>query len=63
MFQVPHPYGLVIVGTHMYWTDWKTQSVHRADKRNGSDSQIIRKGLEGLMDIRSVQVSYFLFIH
>ncbi|KAK6619502.1 hypothetical protein RUM43_012259 [Polyplax serrata] len=53
--KVPHPYGLVIVGTHMYWTDWKTQSVHRADKRNGSDSQIIRKGLEGLMDIRSVQ--------
>lgn len=40
----------------MYWTDWKTQSVHRAEKESGNDSQIIRKGLEGLMDIRSVQV-------
>ncbi|PSN54231.1 Low-density lipoprotein receptor-related protein 4 [Blattella germanica] len=53
---VPHPYGLVIVGTHMYWTDWQTKALHRADKTNGSDNTIIRGKLEGLMDIRSVQV-------
>ena len=53
---VPHPYGLVIVGTHMYWTDWQTYALHRADKINGNDSTIIRGRLEGLMDVRSVQV-------
>ncbi|KDR24262.1 Low-density lipoprotein receptor-related protein 4, partial [Zootermopsis nevadensis] len=53
---VPHPYGLVIVGTHIYWTDWQTKALHRADKINGIDNTIIRGKLEGLMDIRSVQV-------
>jgi len=53
---VPHPYGLVIVGIHMYWTDWQTYALHRADKISGNDSTIIRGKLEGLMDVRSVQV-------
>jgi sugar lactone lactonase YvrE len=53
---VPHPYGLVIVGTHIYWTDWKTEALHRADKINGTDNTVITGKLEGLMDIRSVQV-------
>lgn len=56
---VPHPYGLVIVGSHMYWTDWKTEALHRAEKGNGSDRVIIRSKLEGLMDIRSVQVMFY----
>lgn len=53
---VPYPYGIVIVGQHVYWTDWKTKSLHRADKTNGKDPIIIRENLEGLMDIRAVQV-------
>lgn len=57
---LPHPYGLVVVGNHIYWTDWQTQAVHRADKVNGSDEIIIRDKLEGLMDIRSVQVIFKL---
>ncbi|XP_044749052.1 low-density lipoprotein receptor-related protein 4 [Coccinella septempunctata] len=52
---LPHPYGLVIVGNHMYWTDWKTQALHRAEKFKGSDSKIIRRNLTGLMDVRAVQ--------
>lgn len=51
----PHPYGLVVVGNHIYWTDWETQALHRADKLNGSDSVVIRGKLSGLMDVRSVQ--------
>ncbi|KAJ2950742.1 hypothetical protein O0L34_g9004 [Tuta absoluta] len=53
--QVPYPYGIVIVGQHIYWTDWKTKSLHRADKTNGKDQLVIRENLEGLMDIRAVQ--------
>jgi hypothetical protein len=40
----------------MYWTDWQTNALHRADKINGTDNTIIRGKLEGLMDVRSVQV-------
>lgn len=53
---VPHPYGLVVVGEYMYWTDWQTQALHRADKIKGTDRVVIRDKLEGLMDIRSIQV-------
>lgn len=65
---LPHPYGLVVVGNHIYWTDWQTQAIHRADKVNGTDKIIIRDKLEGLMDIRSVQVynnqiNMNIFIH
>lgn len=52
---VPHPYGLVVVGNHIYWTDWQTRSLHRADKITGDDKTIIRDRLDGLMDVRSVQ--------
>lgn len=55
---VPYPYGIVIVGQYVYWTDWRTQALHRADKVSGKNSIIIRKNLEGLMDIRAVQVSW-----
>ncbi|XP_052737933.1 low-density lipoprotein receptor-related protein 4 isoform X1 [Bicyclus anynana] len=53
--QVPYPYGIVIVGTHIYWTDWKTKALHRADKSTGKDQITIRENLEGLMDIRAIQ--------
>ncbi|KAG5887975.1 hypothetical protein JTB14_035048 [Gonioctena quinquepunctata] len=53
--EVQHPYGLVVVGNHIYWTDWQTKALHRADKNTGADPTIIRDKLEGLMDVRSVQ--------
>ncbi|KAL0269017.1 UNVERIFIED_CONTAM: hypothetical protein PYX00_010764 [Menopon gallinae] len=53
---LPHPYGLVILGNYLYWTDWKTESIHKANKNNGNDSEVVLKGREGLMDIRLVQV-------
>lgn len=58
--KVPYPYGIVIVGQHIYWTDWKTKALHRADKANAKDGIVIRENLEGLMDIRAIQVDYKL---
>ncbi|XP_045489131.1 low-density lipoprotein receptor-related protein 4 isoform X2 [Pieris rapae] len=57
---VPYPYGIVIVGQYIYWTDWKTKALHRADKNNVQDQIIIRENLEGLMDIRAIQSDYKL---
>ncbi|XP_063374859.1 low-density lipoprotein receptor-related protein 4 [Cydia amplana] len=55
LHKVQYPYGIVIVGPYIYWTDWKTEALHRANKTNGNDSIIIRENLKGLMDIRAVQ--------
>lgn len=35
MSNLPHPYGLVVVGNHVYWTDWQTEALHRAEKNTG----------------------------
>lgn len=32
---LPHPYGLIVVGNHVYWTDWQSKALHRADKNTG----------------------------
>ncbi|XP_057187146.1 low-density lipoprotein receptor-related protein 4 isoform X1 [Triplophysa rosa] len=51
---VQHPYGLTLLGAHMYWTDWQSRSIHRADKDTGGNSITVRSNLPGLMDIQAV---------
>ncbi|XP_028649665.2 low-density lipoprotein receptor-related protein 4 isoform X1 [Erpetoichthys calabaricus] len=51
---VQHPYGLTLLGPHIYWTDWQTRSIQRADKNTGSGTITIRGNLPSLMDIQAV---------
>ncbi|XP_018619430.1 low-density lipoprotein receptor-related protein 4 [Scleropages formosus] len=51
---VQHPYGLTLLGPHIYWTDWQSRSIQRADKTTGGNSVIVRGNLPGLMDIQAV---------
>lgn len=51
---VQHPYGLTLLGAYIYWTDWQTRSIHRADKGTGSNVILVRSNLPGLMDIQAV---------
>lgn len=51
---VQHPYGLTLLGPHIYWTDWQSRSVHRADMTSGSEGITVRANLPGLMDIQAV---------
>nr|XP_006819580.1 PREDICTED: low-density lipoprotein receptor-related protein 4-like [Saccoglossus kowalevskii] len=53
--EVPHPYGLTVTGLFIYWTDWKTKSIHRARKEDGSDKITIKTNIPDLMDIHAVQ--------
>ncbi|KAL7866880.1 hypothetical protein AOLI_G00146940 [Acnodon oligacanthus] len=51
---VQHPYGLTLLGPHIYWTDWQSRSIQRADKTTGTNIITIRANLPGLMDIEAV---------
>ncbi|XP_069176041.1 low-density lipoprotein receptor-related protein 4 isoform X2 [Procambarus clarkii] len=52
--QVSHPFGLTLLGSHIYWTDWETMTIERADKTTGKNRKIIRSGIEGIMEIKAV---------
>lgn len=54
MSPVQHPYGLTLLDSYIYWTDWQTRSIHRADKGTGSNVILVRSNLPGLMDIQAV---------
>lgn len=49
-----HPYGLAVTTNHIYYSDWKTMSLHLIDKHNFS-AQIVRDNLEGLMDVKFIE--------
>ncbi|KAH0620749.1 hypothetical protein JD844_021479 [Phrynosoma platyrhinos] len=51
---VQHPYGLTLLDSYIYWTDWQTRSIHRADKNTGGNVILVRANLPGLMDIQAV---------
>ena len=53
---VPHPYGLTVGGDYIYWTDWTTKAIHRADKDTGQNNIIVKGKLQALRDIHAVQL-------
>uniref|UniRef100_A0A8C6TMQ0 Low density lipoprotein receptor-related protein 4 n=1 Tax=Neogobius melanostomus TaxID=47308 RepID=A0A8C6TMQ0_9GOBI len=60
---VQHPYGLTLLGPHIYWTDWQSRSIQRADKSTGSNTITVRANLPGLMDIQAVDRSRTLGVN
>lgn len=54
-----HPYGITILDSHIFWTDWETKSLQRADKHTGLDRSVIRAGLENMMDLKAWKVCAF----
>jgi low-density lipoprotein receptor-related protein 4 len=55
---VPHPYGLAVKDNALYWTDWKTKALHMAQVDNVNKQSVITMNLEGLMDVKIVEVSF-----
>ncbi|XP_071521746.1 low-density lipoprotein receptor-related protein 4 isoform X2 [Panulirus ornatus] len=52
--EVPHPFGLTLLGNHIYWTDWDKMNIERADKTSGNNRRVIRRDVEGIMEIKAV---------
>ena len=49
----PHPFGVTIHGSYLYWTDWGLRSVMRADKVTGSGVIVLKDKLNAQpMDIK-----------
>ena len=48
---VPHPFGLTVHDDFVYWTDWVTKKIEKANKLDGSQRQTLVKDLGDLMDI------------
>jgi hypothetical protein len=40
---IQHPFAVAIFGTHVYWTDWRTNSVHKVGNHWKKKSQVIEK--------------------
>ncbi|XP_054717262.1 low-density lipoprotein receptor-related protein 6-like [Uloborus diversus] len=45
------PYSLTIYEDFMYWTDWKTNSINRANKTSGGNITVIQRNLDHVMDV------------
>ncbi|XP_053386538.1 low-density lipoprotein receptor-related protein 1-like isoform X2 [Mercenaria mercenaria] len=49
-----HAFAITLFGNHVYWTDWSTNSVVRANKFNGSDVQIVQKSITQPFDLQVI---------
>jgi len=36
-----HPFAMTLFDQHIYWTDWNTRSIYRANKYDGSDQIVM----------------------
>ena len=50
---LPHPFGISVFEDFVYWTDWKTRSVVRANKFTGSNVKPISNNFQQPMSIAS----------
>ena len=48
-----HPYGLTLLDDHIYWTDWYTDTVYRADVNSGANIVLMAGNLGRPMDIHA----------
>ena len=46
-----HPFSVTIFEDYAYWTDWATETIHRANKFNGKSVEILQSGLRKPMGI------------
>lgn len=52
-----HPFAISLFENHVYWTDWRTNSVVRANKWNGADVSIMQRTLTQPFDIQIMHPS------
>ncbi|KAI8432507.1 hypothetical protein MSG28_013508 [Choristoneura fumiferana] len=52
-----HPFAVTLFESHVYWTDWRSNSVVRANKWNGSDVAVVQRTMMQPFDIKVIHPS------
>lgn len=52
-----HPFAITLFDNHIYWTDWRTNAVIRANKWNASDLSVIQRTSMQLFDVKIMHPS------
>ncbi|KAF0300268.1 Prolow-density lipoprotein receptor-related protein 1 [Amphibalanus amphitrite] len=52
-----HPFAVTVFGNDVYWTDWRTNSVVRANKWNGSDVDSVQMTITQPFDVKILHSS------
>ena len=47
-----HPFAISLFGNYLYYTDWKTNSVIRTNKFNGSEIVVVQKAMTQPFDVK-----------
>ena len=55
--QLRQPYGVTVYGDQIYWSDWNTRSVEKADKLSGAGRSVIKSRMDFPMDLATFHVS------
>ena len=50
---LPHPFALTLFEDELYWTDWYTKSINKANKFSGQPLETVRTRLHFPMDIHT----------
>ncbi|GIY65557.1 low-density lipoprotein receptor-related protein 4, partial [Caerostris extrusa] len=48
---LPHPFAITVFEDHLFWTDWQTKSIHRANKFTGRNATTLHTKLHFPMDL------------
>ena len=46
-----HPFAISVFGNYVYWTDWRTNSIVKANKWNGTEQQVIHQTVTQPFDL------------
>lgn len=55
---LPHPFGLSLLGNYLYWTDWQRRSIERVHKITGNDRKLIAD-LPDVMGLKAVHLGEY----
>ncbi|XP_011154181.1 low-density lipoprotein receptor-related protein 6 isoform X2 [Harpegnathos saltator] len=53
---LPHLFGLSLLGDYLYWTDWQRRSIDRAHKLTGGDREVIVDQVPNVMGLKAVHL-------
>lgn len=51
---IPHPFGLTLMGDYIYWTDWQKRTIDRVHKETGTNREVIIDQMADVMGLKAI---------